>query len=55
MKLLNILADINPILRIFLVIVLAVAANFIVKTIRRFSQYLLTMKIDSKATSQEIQ
>ena len=54
MKLLNILTDINPILRILLVIVLAVAANFTVKAIRRFSQYLLTMKVDSKETSQEI-
>ena len=54
MKLLNILADLNPILRVLLVILLAVATNFIVKTNRRFSQYLLTMKIDSKATSQEI-
>ena len=41
----------NPILRILLVIVLAVAAHFIVKTIRRFSQYLLTMKVDSNETS----
>jgi len=41
-------------LRILLVIVLAVAAIFIVKAIRRLSQYLLTMKIDSKETSQEI-
>jgi small-conductance mechanosensitive channel len=54
MKLLNILADINPFLRILLVIVLAVAAIFIVKAIRRLSQYLLTMKIDSKEPSQEI-
>jgi len=50
MKLLNILTDINPILRILLVIVLAVAAHFTVKAIRRLSQYLLTMKVDSKAT-----
>jgi len=50
MKLVDILTDINPILRILLVIVLAVAAHFTVKTIRRFSQYLLTMKVDSKAT-----
>ena len=50
MKLLNILTDLNPILRIFLVIVLAVAAHFTVKAIRRLSQYLLTMKVDSKAT-----
>ena len=54
MKLLNILADMNPILRIFLVIVLAVAAHFTVKAIRRLSQYLLTMKVDSKATSEAI-
>jgi small conductance mechanosensitive channel len=54
MKLLNILADVNPILRILLVIVLAVAAHFTVKTIRRFSQYLLTMKVDSQEISQEI-
>jgi small conductance mechanosensitive channel len=44
----------NPVLRILLVIVLAVVAHFIVKTIRRVSQYLLTMKVDSKETSQEI-
>jgi hypothetical protein len=54
MKLIDILSDINPILRILLVIVLAMAAIFIVKTIRRLSQYLLTMKVDSKETSQEI-
>jgi len=54
MKLVDILTEINPILRILLVIVLAVATNFAVKAIRRFSQYLLTMKVDSKETSQEI-
>jgi len=54
MKLLNILTDINPILRILLVIVLAMAAIFAVKVIRRLSQYLLTMKVDSQETSQEI-
>jgi len=54
MNLLDILTDMNPILRILLVIVLAVATNFTVKAIRRFSQYLLTMKVDSKETSQEI-
>src|SRR5210317_2240381 len=54
MKLVDILTDINPVLRIFLVIVFAVAANFTVKAIRRFSQYLLTMKVDSKETSNEI-
>jgi len=54
MKLLDILTDMNPILRILLVIVLAVATNFTVKAIRRLSQYLLTMKFDSKETSPEI-
>jgi len=54
MKLIDILTHINPILRILLVIVLAVATNFTVKAIRRFSQYLLTMKVDSNETSQEI-
>ena len=54
MKLIDILTGINPILRILLVIVLAVAAHFTVKTIRRFSQNLLTMKVDSKETSKEI-
>ena len=54
MKLIDILSEMNPILRILLVIVLAVVAHFTVKTIRRFSQYLLTMKVDSKETSKEI-
>ena len=54
MKLIDILTGIHPILRIFLVIVLAVAAHFTVKAIRRLSQYLLTMKVDSKATSEAI-
>ena len=48
MKLLNILTDINPILRIFLIIVLAEVTNFAVEAIRQFSQYVLTMKVDSK-------
>jgi small conductance mechanosensitive channel len=54
MKLLDILTHMNPILRILLVIVLAVATIFTVKTIRRFSQYLLTMEVDSNESSQEI-
>lgn len=54
MKLLDLLTDINPFLRILLVIVLAVAAIFIVKAIRRLSQYLLTMKVDSNESSKEI-
>ena len=54
MKLLDILTHMNPVLRIFLVIVLAVATIFTVKAIRRLSQYLLTMKVDSNKTSEEI-
>jgi len=54
MKLVDIFTDMNPVLRILLVIVLAVAAIFIVKAIRWLSQYLLTMKIDSNESSQEI-
>jgi len=54
MKLLDILTGMNPILRILLVIILAVAAIFAVKTIRRLSQYLLTMKVDSNESSKEI-
>jgi hypothetical protein len=54
MRLLHILSGINPALRILLVVVLAVAAVFAVKAIRRLSQYLLTLKVDSKESSQEI-
>ncbi|MCB2168949.1 MAG: mechanosensitive ion channel family protein [Deltaproteobacteria bacterium] len=54
MKLLDILSDINPILRIFLVIVLALVSIFAVKLIRRFSQYMLTMKVDSDARAEDI-
>ena len=54
MKLVDILTHMNPVLRIFLVIVLAVATIFTVKAIRRLSQYLLTMKVDSNKTSEEI-
>ena len=52
MKLVDILTHMTPILRILLIIVLTVAAHFAVKTIRRFSQYLLLMKVDSEATSE---
>ena len=54
MKLLSYFSDINPLLRILLVIVLAVLSIFAVKIIRRFSQYMLTMKVDSDARSEEI-
>jgi small-conductance mechanosensitive channel len=52
MKLVDILTHMNPLLRILLIIVLTVAAHFAVKTIRRFSQYLLLIKVDSEATSE---
>jgi small conductance mechanosensitive channel len=52
MKLANILTELNPILRILLIIVLTVAGHFTVKAIRRFSQYLLTIKIDHDGTSE---
>ncbi|MEE4111457.1 MAG: mechanosensitive ion channel domain-containing protein [Desulfobacteraceae bacterium] len=52
MKLVDILSEINPVVRILLIVVLAVAAHFFVKAIRRFSQYLLTMKLDSEAASE---
>ena len=52
MKLVDILTNMNPIVRIFLIIVLTVVAHFTVKAIRRFSQYLLLMKFDSKATTE---
>jgi small conductance mechanosensitive channel len=52
MKLMAIFADINPILRILLIVVLSVVAHFFVKAIRRFSQYLLTMKVDSETASE---
>ncbi|MBI9082947.1 MAG: mechanosensitive ion channel [Desulfobacterales bacterium] len=52
MKLLDILKDIDPTMRILLIIGLTVVAHITVKTIRRFSQYLLLMKVDSTATSE---
>ena len=52
MKLIDAFTDINPILRILIIMVLTVAAHFTVKAIRRFSQYLLTMKVDSESTSE---
>jgi small conductance mechanosensitive channel len=54
MKLVDIFTHMNPFLRILLVIVLAVAAVFAVKAIRRLSQYLLTMKVDTSQSSKEV-
>jgi len=53
MKLAEILSQINPMFRILLIVVLTVAAHFFVKAIRRFSQWLLTMKVDRNAASEE--
>ena len=47
------LTEINPILRILLIVVLTVAAHFSVKAIRRFSQFLLAMKVDRQAASED--
>ena len=54
MKLVHVFSEMNPILRILLVVVLAVSAIFAVKAIRRLSQYLLTMKVDSSESSKEV-
>ena len=53
MKLAEILSQINPMFRILLIVVFTVAAHFAVKAIRRFSQYLLTIKVDRDAASEE--
>ena len=50
MILTSILTDLHPVLRVLIIIVLTVAAHFTVKIVRRFTQYLLTMKVDSKET-----
>jgi small-conductance mechanosensitive channel len=52
MKLANIFTELNPMLRILLIILLTVAAHFTVKAIRRFSQYLLTMKVNRKEATE---
>ena len=49
----DILSQIYPVFRILLIVILAVAAHFVVKAIRRFSHYLLTMKVDRNATTEE--
>lgn len=52
MKLIYIFAGTNPVLRIVLIIVMAVAAHFMVRIIRRFSQLMLAMKVGRKTTSE---
>ena len=54
MKLSDILADMNPIIRIILVSVLAVVAIYTVRAIRRLCQYLLMMKVDGNETSKAV-
>ncbi len=54
MTLISFITGLNPAFRILLIIALTVAAHFIVKIIRRLSQYLLTMKFDSKDISEQI-
>jgi moderate conductance mechanosensitive channel len=44
--------DIHPLLRVLLIIILTVAAHFTVQMVRRFTRYLLTMKLDSDATAE---
>ena len=46
------LTGISPIFRILLIIVLTVAGHFTVKAIRRFSQWLLTIRVDGQAASE---
>lgn len=53
MKLTEILSNTNPFLRIILIIFLTVAAHFTVKTVRRFSQYLLIAKREDNKTLSE--
>lgn len=53
MKLVHTLYNIDPWLRVFLIILLSVAAHFVVKGVRRFSQYFLSMKVGSGMASEE--
>lgn len=46
---LTVINGINPILKILLIVILTMAAHFSVKIIRRFSQYLLMMKVENGA------
>jgi moderate conductance mechanosensitive channel len=53
MNLSEIIGHTHPILKIALIIILTLAAHLGVKAIRRFSQYLLTMKLGSREVSEE--
>lgn len=52
MHLTNILSEIHPVYRILFIVFLAVAAHFLVKAIRLFSQWLLTMKPAGKPSAE---
>ena len=52
MNLTEVLAQTHPVLKIILIIVFTVFAHLGVKAIRRFSQYLLTMKLGSTEISE---
>ena len=52
MQPINAFAEIHPVLRILLIVVFTVAAHLAVKAVRRFSQYLLAMKVDDEITSE---
>jgi moderate conductance mechanosensitive channel len=48
MKLIDIINNMHPIIRIIIIIGLTVTTHFMVKTIRRFSQYILLKKVGHK-------
>lgn len=49
----EIFSNIHPFLKIILIVVFTLAAHFVVKAIRRFSQYLLTVKLGTREVSEE--
>ena len=54
MKLIDYVNHIQPIYKVLLIIVLTVAAHYGVKAIRRFSQYLLKIKVENTERSEVI-
>ena len=52
MKLVDTLGNMSPYMRIILIIGLMVVTHYTVKIIRRFSRYLLLIKVDRKATTE---
>jgi small-conductance mechanosensitive channel len=53
MNLLQNILSLSPIIRIFVIILFAIAGHFIVKAIKYLSQWLLTLKIETKVSSKE--